>query len=154
MFTERGEARPGPGSRAREAIVPAGVGSGTGGLMFSWTDDLPLEDVLAAAQRLVRHRAGHNLPATDAPGPDAPGPDATGADATGADATGAEATGPEATSAALADEDPLGGADGHPLEAGGHPVLSIGELAGQARLAPGPALAGWLARLRPSWAAR
>ena len=154
MFTERGEARPGPGSRAREAIVPAGVCGGTGGLMFSWTDDLPLEDVLAAAQRLVRHRAGHDLPATDAPGPDAPGPDATGADATGADATGAdatgpeatgpEATGPEATSAALADEDLLGEADGQPLEAGGHPVLSIGELAGQARLAPGPALAGWL----------
>ncbi len=93
MFTERGEARPGPGPRAREAIVPAGVCGGTGGLMFSWTDDLPLEDVLAAAQRLVRHRAGHDLPATDAPGPDAPGPDATGADATGADATGADATG-------------------------------------------------------------
>jgi hypothetical protein len=129
MFTERGEARPGPGPRAREAIVPAGVCGGTGGLMFSWTDDLPLEDVLAAAQRLVRHRAGHDLPATDAPGPDAPGPDATGADA---------------TSAALADEDPLGEADGQPLEAAGHPVLSIGELAGQARLAPGPALAGWL----------
>ncbi|HXF19278.1 MAG TPA: DUF222 domain-containing protein, partial [Streptosporangiaceae bacterium] len=127
--------------------------------MFSWTDDFPLEDVLAAAQRLVRDRAGHNLPATDAPGPDAPGPEATGADATGADASGADATGPEATSpettgpettspeatsAALADEDPLGEADGQPLEAAGHPVLSIGELAGQARLAPGPALAGWL----------
>ena len=144
MFTERGEARPGPGPRAREAIVPAGVSGGTGGLMFSWTDDLPLEDVLSAAQRLVRHRAGHNLPATDAPGPDAPGPDATGA----------EATGPEATSATLADEDLLGEAEGQPLEAGGHPVLSIGELAGQARLAPGPALAGWLARLRPGRAAR
>jgi len=144
MFTERGEARPGPGPRAREAIVPAGVCGGTGGLMFSWTDDFPLEDVLAAAQRLVRDRAGHNLPATDAPGPDAPGPEATGADATGADATGSEATGPEATSAALADEDPLGEADGQPVEAGGRPVLSIGELAGQARLAPGPALAGWL----------
>ncbi|HCU96416.1 MAG TPA: hypothetical protein DHU96_28350, partial [Actinobacteria bacterium] len=101
----------------------ASLADGAAGLAVSWTGDLPLGHILAAAHRYELHRAGMDLPAWGEPGCDWA-------------SEGEPAAEPEAD---LLGEDALRAA-----QDGMGRVLPLGALAGHAIMAPGPDLAGWL----------
>jgi hypothetical protein len=84
--------------------------------MLSWAGEIRLEDVLAAAGRQLRQRAGYDLPAA-----------------------GPFDLEPPLTELLVTEPPPT-----EPTPSAAHPVLRVGDLAGQAQLGPGPALAGWL----------
>ncbi len=117
LATPAGAARPGaPATFASLADGPAG-------LAVTWTGDLAIERVLAAAHRHELHRAGLELPAWGEPGSDWA-------------SEGQPAAGPEG--------DPLGEDAARAALDGTGRVLPLGALAGHALMAPGPDLAGWL----------
>jgi hypothetical protein len=131
-------------------------------MAMCWTEDLALDELLAAADRVVRSRAGQEIPAWGEP-PTASrearprsGPTAQGRPAEDAHADGLADDGLAADRLAddgLADD---GLADGLPaddeLRAPGSaptPAILTPELAGQMRIPPGPALAAWLGQAQP-----
>ena len=98
------------------------------GLVVSWTGGVSIDQVLSAAHRYQRHRAGLALPAWGEVGHSGTPNDQPAGDP-GAGAQDDE-LGEEAVTAAHEDR--------------GH-VLSVAALGGHAIMAPGPDLAGWLA---------
>ena len=148
----------GPGLGPRGEAGPAGGGL-PDGLMMSWSGDVPLEEILAAARRQMRQLAGGDVPAWGEPGdqasgdqePDdqepsdqAPGDQEPG-DRDPGDAHGADTEDPFGDDELLAVELATSSAMS-PGAPGAVPadVLPVGALAGHARLTPGPVLAGWL----------
>ncbi|HEX9359466.1 MAG TPA: DUF222 domain-containing protein, partial [Streptosporangiaceae bacterium] len=158
-----------PGARPRgEAAVPA-AGRLPDGLIMSWSEHVPLEEVLAAARRQLRQRAGADVPAWGEPGDQEAGDQEPG----GQEADDQEPGGQEPGGQEPDDQEPGGSGpgDAHSADAedpfgddellaaqlaassavspgapGAVPadVLPVEGLAGHARLMPGPALAGWL----------
>lgn len=92
-----------------------------------WTEDLALDELLAAANRVTRSRAGQDIPAWGEPSSTFAGPteDPVLDDPPGIDALGV-------------DESVAGAA------------LQAPDLAGQMRIPPGPALAAWLGQAQPA----
>jgi Domain of unknown function (DUF222) len=76
MTAEAGDEGRGAGPGG-EAAVPA-RGDLLDGLLMSWSGDVPLDDLLAAARRQLRQRAGGDVPAWEEP--DAKQPDAKQSD--------------------------------------------------------------------------
>jgi hypothetical protein len=113
------------GGPANDTLTaPAPPHGGPPGLAVSWTGGLTLAEVLSAADRHGRHRAGESLPswgevgcAGEGKGEPAAGPQQ-------------DELGEEAVMAALEDRGR---------------VLPVAALGGHAIMAPGPDLAGWLA---------
>jgi len=97
-----------------------------GGLHVSWTTGVGIGEVLAAAHRSARHRAGLDLPAWGEAGSIGEGRP-----------TGEAGAGPGA--------DELGGEALMAATEGRGRVLPAAALGGHAIMAPGPDLAGWLA---------
>ncbi len=136
-------------------------------MAMCWTEDVALDELLAAADRVVRTRAGQEIPAWGEP-PTAPrearprsGPAAQGrraedpltADGLDADRLNADGLGADGLTADGLDADGLddGVADGLQADdelcaAGSALTAAIlaPELGGQMRMPPGPALAAWL----------
>jgi Domain of unknown function (DUF222) len=119
-----------------------GPPSGTpGGMRLSWSADVPLEEIQAAADRQLRWQNGRDLPAWGQPSPGpaaAPDPAPPNGEPAGAGPAGQD------LAASPASEDPLGDAELDAAESAPCAALTLGDLAGQARLVPGPVLAGWL----------
>ena len=99
-----------------------------GGLVVSWTAGVGIGQVLAAAHRYTRHRAGLDLPAWGEPGCEAEDEGSPSGEPEPGPLD--DALGEEALLAATEDR--------------GH-VLAAAALGGHAVVAPGPELAGWLA---------
>lgn len=169
MSVEPRDESPGAESPA-EAAVPAGDGL-SAGLFMSWSEDVPLDDVLAAARRELRQRAGEDIPAWGEPDdhgservkpgrgcgqgpgrageapdlPDVQGPDVE--DPFGDDELlAAELAASNATPPGTPGSVPTGAP---PPEVRPPEVLPVEALAGHARLTPGPVLAGWLNEASP-----
>ena len=159
-----------PGARPRgEADVPA-AGGPPDGLIISWSENVPLEEVLAAARRQLRQRAGADVPAWGEPGDQEAGDQKPGDQKPGDQKPGEqkpgdqEASGSDPGDAHRTDpEDPFGDDEllaaelaassaPPPATPGAVPadVLPVEGLAGHARLVPGPALAGWLSGASPA----
>ena len=166
----------GPGAESpAEAAVPAGGGL-SAGLFMSWSEDVPLDDVLAAARRQLRQRAGEDIPAWGEP--DDHGSKRAKPDRGRGQGLGRAGEAPDLRDVQGPDvEDPFGddellaaelaasnatppGTPG-PVPTGTRPpevrppevrppeVLPVEALAGHARLTPGPVLAGWLNEASP-----
>jgi len=99
-----------------------------GGLVVNWTAGVGIGQVLAAAHRYTRHRAGLDLPAWGEPGCEGEGEGSPSGEPEPGPLD--DALGEEALLAATEDR--------------GH-VLPAPALGGHAVMAPGPELAGWLA---------
>jgi len=151
--------KPPEAGRSAEAPHNERLGSSLfpgGGLEITWSQDVRLEDVLAAAARRARYLAGEDLPGRGDGGQGKrkrrrrrSSTDSTPAGGTPAD--GNRADGSDTAPGDSAPSDPLGEA-GDPLGeealeaamSGAGSTVSLAELAGYAILEPGPGLAGWL----------
>jgi Domain of unknown function (DUF222) len=140
------------------------------GMGICWAGDIAMEEVLAAGDRLRRTRAGQDLPAwgeperpakgtaprlaksrtaAERPADDPPAGDPPAGDPPAGD--------PGVRGPAVrvpADEDPgnddlLADDELRAAEAALCPSMSASEIAGHARMLPGPALAAWLGQARP-----
>src|SRR5262245_49087488 len=109
-------------------VASAAPDGGLPGLVVSWTGGLALDQVLSAAARYGRHRAGEDLPAG--------GESDRAGEGAGA-RMGEPAAGPQADE--LGEEAMMAA-----IEDRGR-VLPVAALGGHAIMAPGPDLAGWLA---------
>ena len=114
---------PRPGSPA----TPAGVPGSATGMSMCWTEDLALDELLAAADRVTRSRAGQDIPAWGESSSASTGParDPVPGGSPGDDELGADGSGAGA-------------------------ALQAPELAGQMRIPPGPPLAAWLGQAQPA----
>src|SRR5262245_16849541 len=109
-------------------VASAAPDGGLPGLVVSWTGGLALDQVLSAAARYGRHRAGEDLPAW--------GESDCAGEGAGA-RMGEPAAGPQVDE--LGEEAMMAA-----IEDRGR-VLPVAALGGHAIMAPGPDLAGWLA---------
>ena len=126
-----------------------------------------MEELLAAGDRLRRTRAGQDLPAWGEPERPAKGAAARLSRSRSRAAAGQPASGqpvgdPPARDPGVqvpsvqvpanedpGDEDPLAEEELRAAEAAASPAMSASEIAGHARMLPGPGLAAWLGQARP-----
>jgi Domain of unknown function (DUF222) len=133
-------------------------------MSMCWTEDLALDELLAAADRVARSRAGQEIAAWGGPPPSAPTRDRDPAKSRDRSRpAGPPPRQSQPAEDALADDpgagDPQAGHPqaghpqaGHPqagdempaAESAAGPAMPVPELAGQMRIPPGPALAAWL----------
>jgi hypothetical protein len=127
--------------------------SRSGGMAFTWSSELSIEDVLAAADRRARYLAGGDIPGRQerrrrgsTPRGEAPGSASTAAPAPpdAADGLDAMLAGSGAPGDPLGDEFVLAALSDQGTS------VSLAELAGHALVEPGPALAGWLSCAAPA----
>ena len=126
-----------------------GPSSFPAGLELTWSAEVSVEDILAAANRRARYLAGEDIPGRPdrragsrgravVPGDASPSPDASGSP------PDAVAAGGAADLLTPAEEDPLGEGALEAALSGAGSSVPLAELAGHAVIDPGPALAGWL----------
>ena len=111
-------------------------------MSLCWTEDLALDELLAAAGRAVRSRAGQEIPAWGEPSSE---PSGRAADPALED--------PALEDPVLADpalDGPLGDDNLPADEPVAAPALEVAELAGQMRIPPGASLAAWLGQAEPT----
>jgi len=121
-----------------------------GGMEFTWSSEVSIEDILAAAERRARYLAGDEIPGrpeyksrargrrSGVPGDIVP---------LSADAAPAPAPAPadgDASSCGPVADDPHGEDAVAAALSGAGSSVTLAELAGHALIEPGPALAGWL----------
>ena len=111
-----------------------------------WSEDLALDELLAAADRATRSRAGQEIPAWGEPPSDtcAQGRRNGQFHPAGDSLAGAPVPDDLLADDALADDE-LRAAD-----SAARPAVPVSELAGQMRIFPGPALAAWLGQAQPA----
>jgi hypothetical protein len=137
-------------------------------MAMCWTEDVALDELLAAADRVVRSRAGQEIPAWGEPStashetPEAsevsaarpgsepaaqgrPAEDAPAADGLAADGLSDDGLSDDGLSDGLPADDELRATGSAPS-----PAILAPELAGQMRIPPGPALAAWLGQGEPA----
>jgi hypothetical protein len=154
-----------PGSLPGSAAMSGGHGMG-----MCWAGDIAMEEILAAAERLRRTRAGYDVPAWGEPERPAKGEPArlaeppSGADPSGADPSaqnppdetppagdrlaGEPVAGDQLAGDPLA-EDPLAEDEAWDSGAGTGEPMTSPQIAGHVRMRPGPALAAWLGQAQP-----
>ena len=115
---------------------------------MSWTENLALDELLAAADRAARSRSGQEIPAWGEPSPTARSTRPESADQV------RPAEEPPAEEPPPADDpqadDPQADDELCAAESATDPALPVPELAGQMRIPPGPALAAWLGQAQPA----
>jgi hypothetical protein len=119
-------------------------------MSMCWSEELALDELLAAAGRAARSCAGQEIPAWGEPLPDAPSRDQRNGQFHPAEDTLAVSTLAVSTLADApvpADQlarDPLADDELRAADSATSPAVPMSELAGQMRIPPGPALAAWL----------
>lgn len=106
-----------------------------------WSEHLALDELLAAAGRVVRSRAGQEIPAWGEPSPPDASPQKYSA--------GQPVANDPVRGDQLAD-DPLADGELRAADSAASPAVAPPELAGQMRIPPGPALAAWLGQAPPA----
>jgi Domain of unknown function (DUF222) len=112
-------------------------------MSLCWAEDLALDELLAAAGRAVRSRAGQEIPAWGEPSSEPTGPVAD-------DPVADESVADESVADDPLGDNPLGDDELPADESGTSPALEAAELAGQMRIPPGAPLAAWLGQAEPA----
>ncbi len=133
-----------------------------------WTENLALDELLAAADRVARSRAGQEIPAWGEPPPTAPSTRSDPADQVrpakeppakepppandplGDPLLGDDPLSDDPLSGDPLSDDPLGDGQLRAAESATAPAIPVPELAGQLRIPPGPALTAWLGQAQPT----
>jgi Domain of unknown function (DUF222) len=122
-------------------------------MSMCWTEDVALDELLAAAGRAVRSRAGQEIPAWGEPSSESVGsvPDDSVPDDPVPDESVPDDSVPDdpVPDESVAD-DPLGDGELPADESAAAPALQTPELAGQMRIPPGASLAAWLGQTEPA----
>ena len=129
------------------ATAPGVGGLAPGGLSMCWTEDLALDELLAAAGRVVRSRAGQEIPAWGEPSSDPTGP--VPDDPVPDDPVPDDPVPDDPVPDDPVPDDPVPG-ELSTDESAVTPALQAAELAGQMRIPPGASLAAWLGQTEPA----
>jgi hypothetical protein len=134
------------------AVTPGVSGLARAGMSLCWTEDLALDELLAAADRAVRSRAGQEIPAWGEPSSEPSGRAADPAldDPVPADPAPADSALEDSALDDPALDGPLGDDKLPADEPAASPALEVAELAGQMRIPPGASLAAWLGQAEPT----
>ncbi|HEY2131266.1 MAG TPA: DUF222 domain-containing protein [Streptosporangiaceae bacterium] len=120
-----------------------------------WTENLALDELLAAADLVARSRAGQEIPAWSEPSPSVATRDRDQVQSeTRSRPAGPPPGQPHPAEDPPADDppadDPLADDELRAAESAAGPAMPTAELAGQMRIPPGPALAAWLGQAQPA----
>jgi Domain of unknown function (DUF222) len=125
------------------ATAPGVPALAPGEMSMCWIEDLALDELLAAAGRAVRSRAGQEIPAWGEPSSESTGsvPNNSVPD---------ESVPGDPLSDESVSDDSLGDGELPADESAAAPALQAAELAGQMRIPPGASLAAWLGQAEPT----